>query len=131
MPKLTINGKAADRMRYYAMRAAALGPVSAEVVAAVFYHHSVDMVSPSIPLAWSIASPETIVAARFEAVDGALRRLFPQQIHSSEVAEAAELVREALVGCSVAGPSEARCRTAHHLLMQCDWQCRTLAPYSA
>ena len=96
-------GLVADRMRYYAVRAAALGPVSAEVVAALFYHHSVDMVSPSIPAAWSIASPEQIVAARFEAVDGALRRLLPQQIHSAEVTEAAALVREALAGCATAG----------------------------
>ncbi len=96
-------GLVADRMSYYAMRAAALGPVSAEVVAALFYHHSVDMVSPSIPAAWSIASPEQIVAARFEAVDGALRRLLPQQMHSAKVTEAAELVREALGGCSTAG----------------------------
>ncbi len=95
-------GLGAHRTSYYGMCAAALGPVSAEVVAALFYHHTVDMVSPSIPLAWSIASPEKIVAARFEAVDGALRRLLPQQIQSSEVAEAAELVREALVG-STAG----------------------------
>ncbi|ETX08956.1 MAG: hypothetical protein ETSY2_02295 [Candidatus Entotheonella gemina] len=96
-------GLIADRMGYYAMRAAPLGPVSAEVVAALFYHHTVDMVSPSIPLAWQIASPEQVVAARFEAVDSAFRRLLPQQIQSSEVTEAAELVREALVGCSTAG----------------------------
>jgi helix-turn-helix protein len=96
-------GLGAHRMSYYAVRAAALGPVSAEVVAALFYHHTVDMVSPAIPLAWSIASPTQIVAARLEAVDGALRRLLPQKIHSAEVAEAAELVREALVGCSTAG----------------------------
>ncbi len=96
-------GLTADRIGYYAMRAAALGPVSAEVVAALFYHHTVEMVAPSIPRAWEIVSPEEIVAARFEAVDGALRRLLPQQIQSSEVAEAIELVREALVGCSTAG----------------------------
>jgi hypothetical protein len=96
-------GLVAHHMSYYAMRAAALGPVSAEVVSALFYHHTVDMVSPAIPLAWRIASPERIVAARFEAVDGAFRRLLPQQIHSAEVAEAAELVREALGGCSIAG----------------------------
>ncbi len=96
-------GLIAPRMSYYAMRAAALGPVSAEVVSALFYHHSVDMVSPTIPHAWRIASPERIVEARFEAVDGVLRRLLPQQIQSTEVAEAVELVREALVGCSIAG----------------------------
>ena len=96
-------GLSEHRMSYYAVRAAALGPVAAEVVSATFYHHTVEMVSPAIPLAWSIASPERIVAARFEAVDGALRRLLPQQIESAEIAEAVELVREALMGCSIAG----------------------------
>jgi len=91
------------RMSYYAVRSAPLGRVGAEVVSATFYHHSVEMVSPAIPLAWSIASPERIVAARFEAVDLALRRLLPQQIESAEIVEAVELVREAMVGCSIAG----------------------------
>jgi len=91
------------RMSYYATRSAPLGPVGAEVVSATFYHHSVEMVSPAIPLAWSIASPERIVAARFEAVDQALRRLLPQQIESAEIAEAVALVREAMLGCSIAG----------------------------
>ncbi len=96
-------GLGAHRMSYYAIRAAALGPVSAEVVSALFYHHTVAMVSPAIPRAWSIASPERIVAARFEAVDGALRRLLPQHMQSAAVAEAAELVCQALGGCSTAG----------------------------
>ena len=96
-------GLSEHRMSYYAVRAAALGRVAAEVVSATFYHHTVEMVSPAIPLAWSIASPERIVAARFEAVDQALRRLLPQQIESAEIVEAVELVREAMIGCSVAG----------------------------
>ena len=61
------------------------------------------MVSRAIPLAWSIASPERIIAARFEAVDQVLRRLLLQQIESAEIVEAVELVREAMVGCSIAG----------------------------
>ena len=91
------------RMSYYAVRAAALGPVSAEVVSAAFYHHTLEMVSPAIPLAWSIASPKRIIDARFEAVDQALRRLLPGQIESPEITEALELVREAVIGCSIAG----------------------------
>ena len=66
------------RMGYYATRSAPLGRVGPEIVSATFFHHSVEMISPAIPLAWSIASPERIVAARFEAVDLALRRLLPQ-----------------------------------------------------
>ena len=59
-------GLSEHRMSYYAVRSAALGPVAAEVVSATFYHHPVEMVSPAIPLAWSIASPERIIAARFD-----------------------------------------------------------------
>ena len=91
------------RMSYYATRSAPLGRVGPEIVSATFYHHTVRMVSPAIPLAWSIASPERIVAARFEAVDQALQRLLPQQIESAEIVEAVALVREAMVGCSIAG----------------------------
>ena len=91
------------RMNYYAVRAAALGLVSAEVVSAAFYHHTLEMVSPAIPLAWSIASPKRIIDARFEAVDQALRRLLPGQIESAEIAEVLELIREAVIGCSIAG----------------------------
>jgi len=96
-------GLSEHRMSYYAVRAAALGPVAAEVVSATFYHHTLEMVSPAIPLAWSIASPERIVAARFEAVDQALQRLLAHQIESNEIVEALELVREAMIGCSIAG----------------------------
>ena len=96
-------GLSEHRMSYYAVRAAALGPVAAEVVSATFYHHTLEMVSPAIPLAWSIASPERIVAARFEAVDQALQRLLAHQIESNEIVEAVELVREAMIGCSMAG----------------------------
>ena len=91
------------RMSYYATRSAPLGRVGAEVVSATFYHHSLEMVSPAIPLAWSIVSPERIIAARFEAVDQALRRLLPHQIESPEIVEAVALVREAMLGCSIAG----------------------------
>lgn len=96
-------GLVENRMGYYGMRSAALGPVSAEVVAAVYYHHSVEMVSPAIPHAWQIASPEKIIAARFAAVDSAFRRLLPEHIDSSEMVEASELVREAVSACSTAG----------------------------
>ncbi len=65
------------RMSYYAVRSAPLGEVGDEVVSATFYHHSVEMVSPAIPLAWSIASPKRIIASRFMAVDQALQRLLP------------------------------------------------------
>ena len=96
-------GLSEHRMSYYAVRAAALGEVTAEVVSATFYHHTVEMVSPAIPHAWRIASPERILAARFEAVNQTFRRLLPEQIESLEIAEALALVKEAIKGCSIAG----------------------------
>ena len=50
-------GLTVHRMSYYAPRAAALGPVAAEVVAACFFHHPMALVRPAIPRAWQIAAP--------------------------------------------------------------------------
>jgi len=62
-------------MAYFASRAAALGPVSAQVVQAVFYNFAPRMVARAIPDAWSLASPGKVLAVRHAAVDAALRRL--------------------------------------------------------
>src|SRR5258708_13796664 len=90
-------------MGYFGSRAAALGPVSANVVAATFYNFHPRMVARAIPDAWRLASPEQILAARYASADAALRRLLGDQIASSEIAEAARLARTAAEGCEVAG----------------------------
>lgn len=90
-------------MGYFASRAAAMGPVSANVVAAVFYNFHPRMVARAIPDAWRFSSPEAVLAARYGAADTALRRLLGDAIASPEVAEAAELARTAVAGCDVAG----------------------------
>ena len=96
-------GLTPHRMSYYAPRAAALGPVAAEVVAACFFHHPMALVRPAIPRAWQIADPPTILAARLEAVDGALRRLWGTRITSAAMVEAAGLAREAAAACDLGG----------------------------
>jgi hypothetical protein len=96
-------GLTAHRMSYYAPRAAALGPVAAEVVAACFFHHPMALVRPAIPRAWQIAAPPTILAARLEAVDAALRRLWGARITSAAMVEAAGLAREAAAACDLGG----------------------------
>lgn len=96
-------GLGEHRMSYYAPRAAALGPVPAEVVSACFFHHTMPLVSPAIPRAWQIADPRTILAARLEAVDGALRRLWGEDITSDVIREAATLARDAAASCDLAG----------------------------
>lgn len=62
-------------MAYFASRAAPLGPVAAEVVAALFYNFHPAMVSRALPDAWSHAAPERVLEARAEGVGRALRRI--------------------------------------------------------
>lgn len=96
-------GLGEHRMSYYAPRAAALGPVPAEVVSACFFHHTMHLVSPAIPRAWQIANPHAIIAGRLEAVDGALRRLWGGHITSEAIREAVTLARDAAESCDLAG----------------------------
>lgn len=104
------------RMSYFAGRAAAMGPVGAGVVAATFYNFSPALVARCIPAAWELAAPETIIAARFAAVDAALRRMLGDDVVASpEVAEAARLARTAAEVCTTDG----RPLAAAH--MDLDW----------
>jgi hypothetical protein len=98
--RLTGAGLRPGRMCYFASRSAAFGAVGPGVVAATFYNFNPVLVARHIPRAWTLASPADIIAARFEAVDGALRRLLGEEaIASPEMAEAAELARAASEGC--------------------------------
>lgn len=91
------------RMTYFASRSAAMGPVGPGVVTATFYNFNSELVARHIPRAWTLASPEQIIAARLEAVDAALRRLLGDGVSSPAVAEAAELAREASSACTPDG----------------------------
>lgn len=83
------------RMGYFASRSAPMGPVSAGVTAATFYNFNPEIVARVIPRAWTLASPEDIIEARFRVADLALRRLLGSAIDAPEVAEAVQLAREA------------------------------------
>lgn len=79
-------------MTYFAGRSAAMGRVTAPVVAATFYNFNPDLVATVIPRAWDLAGPEAIVAARYAGVDAALTRLLgAQRVASMEMAEAADI----------------------------------------
>jgi hypothetical protein len=94
--ELTAVGLRPGRMCYFASRSAPMGPVSAGVATATFYNFNPSLVAHFIPRAWTLASPDTIVAARFAAADLALRRLLGSDvIESDELTEAAGLAREA------------------------------------
>lgn len=92
------------RLPYFASRSAPLGAVGPGLVGATFYYFNPEMVAQSIPRAWQIASPETVLEARFTVADRALRRLLGNELASSEAtAELAGLLREASEGCSPEG----------------------------
>jgi hypothetical protein len=80
---------------YFASRAAPMGPVPAEVVVAAFFNFRPQVVREEIPRAWSLASRDEVVAARFRAASRALRRVLGPAADGPEVAEAAELSRRA------------------------------------
>jgi hypothetical protein len=84
------------RMSYFAGRAAPMGAVGAGVVTATFYNFSPSLVAHMIPRAWTLASPEQVVAARWEVARASLTRLLGTEvIDSAEFAELAGLLREA------------------------------------
>ena len=85
-------------MAYFATRAAPLGPVPAEVVEATFFYYSPARVRRAIPDAWTFSSPERVLAARYDGMDRALRRLLGEAglLGSDDVAEATGLAREAV-----------------------------------
>ena len=78
---------------YFASRAAAMGPVPAEVVIATFFNFFPDFVRETIPAAWSVASPEQILAARHAAAERALRARLGPLADGPEVEEAAVAAR--------------------------------------
>lgn len=101
--RLTAAGLRPGRMGYFASRSAPMGAVGPGVVVATFYSFNPEVIARHIPRAWSLATPEEILAARADAVDAALRRLLGDAVSSPELAEAAELAREATEGCTAEG----------------------------
>src|SRR6476469_9430123 len=71
------------RMSYFAGRAAPMGAVGAGVVTATFYNFSPSLVAHMIPRAWTLASPEQVILARFEAARASLTRLLGQEVIDS------------------------------------------------
>ncbi|WP_405939838.1 hypothetical protein OG338_27095 [Streptomyces sp. NBC_00726] len=86
---------------YFATRAAAMGAVGAETVAATFYNFNPAMIARHVPAIWGIASPAKVLDARLRAADATLRRLLGEEIIASpEMAEAARLALRATEGCT-------------------------------
>jgi hypothetical protein len=70
------------RAGYFASRAAAMGPVAAEVVIATFFNFNPGLVRAAIPAAWTTGSTDEILGARLEAADAALRRALGDVVDS-------------------------------------------------
>jgi hypothetical protein len=84
------------RMSYFAGRAAPMGAVGAGVVTATFFNFSPSLVAHMIPRAWTLASPEQVIEARWHVARRSLTRLLGEEaIESAEFAELAGLLREA------------------------------------
>ncbi len=92
---LTGVGLRPGRMCYFAGRAAAMGAVGAGTVTATFYNFSPALVARTIPEAWTLAGPEQVLAARFDAARASLSRLLGDMATAPEVGELGELLREA------------------------------------
>ncbi|MDQ3772245.1 MAG: hypothetical protein M3343_09210 [Actinomycetota bacterium] len=90
-------------MGYFASRGAAMGAVSASVIAATFYNFHPKMVCRAIPDAWSFASPGKVLEARLSGVDAALRRLLSDAVDGEPLREAAALARRASEACTSGG----------------------------
>src|SRR5215467_9926504 len=82
-------------MGYFAGRAAAMGPVGAEVVLATFYNFSIAHVSRAIPDAWTFAPPSAALEARQRGAAAALQRAFGGNDFAEAVETAAVLARAA------------------------------------
>src|SRR6478672_11974542 len=76
-------GLEGSRAGYFASRSAAMGAVSAATVRATFYNFHPDLVRTAMAGVWDRVTPATIVAARLDAVDAALRRMLGDDVVTS------------------------------------------------
>jgi hypothetical protein len=86
---------------YFASRAAALGPASGELVAAVLGGFAPSFVARAVPSVWGTVAPEAVLEARRTAAASALSRLLPGR--SGDAAAAAELTDIAVRSLDTAG----------------------------
>jgi hypothetical protein len=86
-------------MGYFASRAAPFGAAPAPLVTATFFNFHPAMVERAIPDAWSLASPEAVLAARYAAADAMWDRI----VGDVDVAEAAALATQAALAADPVG----------------------------
>jgi hypothetical protein len=91
-------------MGYFAGRAAPLGPVSAELVHALFYNFSFERVAKALPDAWNFAPPDVALDARERGAVLSLRRQLGDLARDPCIGQAADVLARA----AQAAPPEGR-----------------------
>lgn len=86
---------------YFATRAAPLGPVGAQVVAATFFGFAPAMVQRAVPSAWSVCPPTDAWSLRLAIADRALRRHL--DVDDPTLRDAADLALDVVERLVVAG----------------------------
>lgn len=118
---------------YCATRAAPMGTVAPDVVAAAFYNFNPDVVIRSTAQAWAVTTPEQVIAGELAAADASLQAVV-REMPTEDIAELAELLHAAadgaasrVEGCAIASgvaamafPTEPHLVVwhAHHLLRE-------------
>ncbi len=100
--ELLATGLRPGRMPYLAQRSAAMGAVGPGPVTATFHNFSPDAVARALPRAWTLATPEAVLAARLRAVRSALGRLL-DGADPCEVEEVTVLVERVVARCRPEG----------------------------
>lgn len=88
---------------YFASRAAPLGQVTPATVTATFYNFNPATIDKAMDGLWAVASPEQVIETRFASADQALRTMLGEEVESSGMARAAELLRRAADAASTVG----------------------------
>ena len=101
---LTAVGLRPGRMCYFAGRAAAMGAVGPGTVTATFANFAPALVARHVPRAWTLATPEQVLAARLDGARASLTRLLgAADAAAPEVTELAGLLREACTALTPEG----------------------------
>ena len=91
-----------------------MGAVTADVVVSTFFNFDPELVHAAIPAAWAVATPAQLVAARFAAVDAALRRLLGEMVLASEEMRRAAVLARAAAEAACRAGTEGRPLAAAH-----------------
>jgi hypothetical protein len=110
----TALGLDAGMMGYFSSRAAAMGPVPAEVVIATFYNFEPGRIRTLVPQAWERTTAPALWDARMAAADAALTRIFGERLAQPDIAEAAGVLRSIIDACA----PEGRALFAGHLAQE-------------